>query len=199
MNNPILTTPSTLFCSTCSIESPITNGLLDCCGKKIFEKTIPCLQCHEPTVQSRSAKKFCSSKCRVSFYSEFDNPRIKDCCTISQLAEFSGLRPATIRKRIKAGEILAHKIGPLYLVPKSALRLNRKPKPPTTTPEFVRPEITQAFQLFTTARHLSRAGLANACGISRTSAHRLLTGTCSKDFFEKIKPLLPKEIIDHLA
>ncbi len=195
MNKPEPTYPSSLFCGTCSKDSFITNGRLDCCGQEM----IPCVECNKPTKKTRSAKKFCSPKCRFTYYSG-NNPRLQDCCTVTQLAALTGVTPAMIRKKIKAGEIFAHKIGSLYLVAKSCL-LHKRPADikPVKPLELIRPEVAHVFQHFATKRRLSCAGLANLCGCSRTTAHRLMKGTCSQRFFEHIKTSLPDEILTHLA
>lgn len=181
--------PFAVFCPFCSKDSFILNSVFDCCGEKPA-----CQQCDEPLrSRQRADAKFCSPACRRTFHGTFTNPRLKDCCTIAELSVRSGVSVAAIRRRIKAGLIIAHKIGSIYIVSKSALK--QKPVQKPAKPVIViAPEVAAAFRSFAKKRNLSVRQLAAVCRIGKSSAQRFLSGTAPDAYFHKIAHNLPREI-----
>lgn len=137
----------------------------------------PCSECGKSFRSRRDAQRFCSGKCRAS-YNAKANPRLSTLRTTAEMAKILGVSPATVRSRIRSGELTAHRIGGILLV--VAPESEYIPQSPR-----VSAQIADRFRGFAERHGLSFRQLGKILGLSGTSAFRLLNGKLTAASFRR--------------
>lgn len=151
---------------------------VECRGRFHYEQKNPqasvpppsrsCSECGKSFRSRRDAQRFCSGKCRAS-YNAKANPRLSTLRTTAEMAKILGVSPATVRSRIRSGELTAHRIGGILLV--VAPETEYIPQSPR-----VAAPVADRFRSFAEKHSLSFRELGKILGLSGTSAFRLLNG-----------------------
>lgn len=154
--------------------------------------TIVCEMCGDTATVLRDGKRYCSARCRAAAHDAFKDPRLSRLNTVAELAAFMNCSPSTIRNRVRSGGLQAHRVGNMLLVVRPlGVR--------TADAATISPSIARKFEVFADNLGLSVRDFANAAGLSKTTAHRLLSGTFLARNFAKHKSLIELSLIRFLV
>lgn len=87
----------------------------------VSNTTTTCLYCQKEFSPKRGWAKFCSAAHRTSYCQAQTNPRVKDLLTVSDAARLRGVSEATIRKRVRRGDLQAFRLFGRLLIHKRQL------------------------------------------------------------------------------